>query len=104
MKAVLMPFSQVHRSTRGHEGGPLVADHGVLSDVRGITDADPVLPNRCFIFAMRRNRQRRLAENPFERRLVIDQQIAGTGPDEDLDSGCALGGSEAARDSPGSPR
>ena len=37
------------------------------------------------------DRQRRLGEDPLQRVLLVDQQIARAGADEDLDAGRAVG-------------
>ena len=44
-----------------------------------------------FVFAVGGDRQRRLGEDAFERRLLVDEQVAGAGADEDLDAGRAVG-------------
>ena len=44
-----------------------------------------------FVFAVGRDRQRRLGEDAFQGCLVVDEQVAGAGADEDLDAGRAVG-------------
>jgi hypothetical protein len=44
---------------------------------------------RRLVFAMSGDRQRRFREDAFQCLLLVDQEIPGTGADENLDSGCA---------------
>ena len=40
------------------------------------------------------DRQRRFGEDAFQRVLLVDEQVAGAGADEDLDAGRAMGAAQ----------
>ena len=73
------------------ERGGVVADAGVVGHVVRAGEAGRVRANGGFVFAVGGDRQRRLGEDAFQGGLLVDQQVAGAGADEDLDAGRAVG-------------
>ena len=92
VEAMLVSMGEIDRAARGDQRGGVVADARVIGDVVRAGEAGRIRADRRFIFAVGRDRQRRLGEDPFERRLFVDEQIAGAGADEDLDPRRAVGG------------
>ena len=85
VKAVLVPEGQVDRPPRGDDRRGVVANAAVIGDVGRAGKPGGIGPDGRFVFAVGTDRQRRLGKDRFQRRLVIDEQIARAGADEDLD-------------------
>ena len=91
VEAVLVPVGQIDRPAGGDEGGLVVADAGMVGHVVRAGEAGGVGADGRFVFAVGGDRQRGLGEDPLQRSLLVDQQVAGAGADEDLDAGRAVG-------------
>ena len=91
MKAVLVPKRQIDRPPRGDERRRVVANPRVVGDVVRAGESRRVGAHGRFVFAVGSDRQRRLGEDSFQRRLLVDEQIARAGADENLDPRRAVG-------------
>jgi hypothetical protein len=90
MKTVVVPVGELDRAARGDHGGGMIADFGVIGDIRGAGILRCIGADGGFVFAVGTNGERGLREDRFEGRLFIDEQIACAGTDENLDAGRAF--------------
>ena len=91
VEAVAVPVGEIDRAARGDERGRVVANSRVVGDVVRAGEPRRVGADGRFVFAMGGDRQRRLGEDSFQCGLLVDEQIARAGADEDLDAGRAVG-------------
>ena len=81
---MLVPQRQVDRAARGDDGSLMVSHSGVIANVAGRPNAVHIGANRCFVFAMGTDGQRRFGKDALQGVLIVDQQIAGARTDEDF--------------------
>jgi hypothetical protein len=63
----------------------VIANPAVVRHIGRARQSLAVGPHGRLILAVRADRQRRLGKDGFQRRLLIDEQIARAGADENLD-------------------
>ncbi len=90
MEAVIVADREIDRPLRGDRCGGVIANAAVVGEGLSAFQPSGVRADGRFVFAMGGDRQRRLGEDAFQGRLLIDEQIPRAGADEDLDAGRAL--------------
>ena len=86
VEAMLVPAGQVDRAPRAEDRCFMIANVRMIGHFVCACVTLDVGPHAALIFAVGADRQRRLCEDPLERLLVIDKQVARTRTDKNLDA------------------
>ena len=86
VEAVAAAERELERAPGGADRRLHVADAGVVGDARDGAQRFAVLSDGRFVFAVGADGRRGFREDSLERSLVVDEQVAGAGADEDLDA------------------
>ena len=81
-----MPDGEINRSFRRNDGRLMVTNPGVIGEVLAAVESLGVCPDGLFVLTVGTDRKRRFREDPFQGRLLVDEHIAGTRTNEDLDA------------------
>jgi len=91
VEAMIVPQREVDGSFRRDDRGGVVADAGMIGECFAAVESVAIGADGRFFFAVGSDAECGLGEDTFERGLLIDEQVAGAGANEDFDAGGPFG-------------
>ncbi len=91
METMLVSKGEVQGASSRNLGGDMIADARMIFDGELRAQTRLIRTNGFLVLTVGTDWQRCLRKDSLERLLIIDQQVAGTGTHEDLDSGYPCG-------------